>query len=662
MGLQLSAADIYSVNSSSLKDAVLQFGSGCTGEIISKDGLLITNHHCGYSTIQSLSTISQNYLMNGFWAKSRGEEIPCPGLTVTFIKEIRDVTTEIISGLSDRLNEDERTAALKVLTDSLEKKYKTEAYKAMIRSFYGGNQFLLFMTETFRDIRFVGAPPESVGKFGGETDNWVWPRHTCDFSLFRIYANKNNKPADYSAENIPFTPAHHLPVNVSGVKEGDFVFVFGFPGRTNEYAPAAGVKLIKEQTNPVRVSIRDLRLSVWRDFMRTNDTIRLQYSSKFSTIENSYKKWKGELLGLNRFRVIEEKKKRENSLESPAIKAILKTYEDSVNSIYSWSKANDYYAEAFSSIEITSLALKARDLMKLLDDPTTNSKLIDSEIAKIKKEAHGFFKNYSSSVDRQMTLAMLHLVDTGLANDHKPPFLDEKRSLNDVVEDLFTGSGFRNEQEVNALFSNVKSLRKKISKDPAYRIAIQIADKQAAVQSEYNRRNKELNRMHRMYQASLLASYPQFIRYPDANSTLRVSYGKVSSLLPRDGVKYDYHTTADGILEKSETGNPDFELDATLEKALRIRDYGKYGRDGELYTAFISSCHTTGGNSGSPVINGRGHLVGINFDRIWEGVMSDYYFSEAICRNVSLDVRYMLFIVDKVYGAGHLINEMSLVE
>lgn len=664
MGMQLSAEDIYSINRSSLKDAVLQFGSGCTGELISPEGLLVTNHHCGFSQIQSLSTLEKNYLENGFWAKAKSEEIPCPGLTVTFIREIREVTEEVLAAVKETMDEDRRSAVIKSAVDSLEKKYTTKEFKAVIRTFYAGNKFYLYKTEVYSDIRLVGTPEESIGKFGGETDNWVWPRHTGDFSLFRIYAGKDNKPSAYATENVPYRPSHFLPVNISGVKEGDFVFVYGFPGRTNEYATSSAVQLVEEQTNPVRIAIRDLRLNIWREAMQHNDTIRLQYASKFSTVENAYKKWKGELLGFRRFHAVEDKRKEENSISNPVIRSLISEINDSIYKIRSLSLANDVYTEAFAAMEVNPFALKFKDLIRFLEADQPDRSAIEAEVSKLKKEAKGFYRNYNSGLDRKMISSMLQLIDSLLPDEFLPEAVIRiKGKENDFVDELFSKSSFVSEKELDKLMdSSEKTLLKKLRKDKLYVFATAVSVKQTAVLAEYNNQMKVINHLQRKYIASLLESAPELIRYPDANSTLRVSYGKVSGISPRDGVKYDHFTTANGIAEKNATGNSDFQVSRRLLELIDKKDYGRYGKNGRLNTAFISSLHTTGGNSGSPVLNAKGELVGINFDRIWEGVMSDYFFSEEICRNVALDTRYFLFIVDKLYGAGNLVQELKLIE
>ena len=673
MGMEISADDIYSINHSSLKDAVLQFGTGCTGELISSKGLLITNHHCGFSQIQSLSSIGKNYLEEGFWATNNEEEIPCPGLTVTFIREISDVTSTILSALSDTMSEDVRALTIKTTTDSIEKAIDGKL-KGVVRQFYQGNKFYLFITEIFNDIRFVGAPPQSVGKFGGETDNWLWPRHSCDFSLFRIYADKENKSAVYSKENVPYTPKQFLTINIGGVKENDFVFVYGFPGRTNEYLPVPGLEVIASQTNPNRIAIRKARLDVMRDEMSKNDTLRLQYSPRFYTLENLYKKWQGELQGFKRFDILNRKKIQEEifitKLKSfPALikdTSLISNYCKSVRTAKPLNYVNDYYSEAIPGVELISASARFKKLTELCSDLKKDEKEIQVEVMKLQKDFKLFYKNYSSTLDRKICSAVLALSFSKLESQFIPTTITKEGMRSDnflkYSDWLYKNSLISDSSRLMKLLSGFeRNDVKKILNDPAYTLSISFTKIQLKLQSDLGKVNKELSRLQRKYMHDLLAIDETGKLYPDANSTLRVSYGKVEGIEARDGMRYNYFTTADGILEKSEKSEYDYRIPSKLATLFKKKDYGRYGFEGTLPVSFLSSVHTTNGNSGSPTLNSKGELVGVNYDRIWEGVVSDYYYEEKVGRCISLDIRYALFIIEKFGNAGWLLNEMKIV-
>ncbi len=674
MGMKLSADDIYSINHSSLKDAIVQFGGGCTGEIVSTKGLLITNHHCGFSQIQSLSTIEKNYLNDGFWANDFVDEIPCPGLTVTFIREITDVTEYILKDLEDTLNEESRIALIRLRSDSIEKTVSANR-KGIVRAFYFGNKYYLFNTEVFTDIRLVGAPPQDIGKFGGETDNWIWPRHTGDFSLFRIYADKDNLPATFSSENVPYVPLQSLKISIKGVKENDFVFVYGFPGRTNEYVLSPGLELIEKQTNPNRIAIREERLNVLRIEMAKNDTVKLQYASKFSTLENAYKKWKGEQICFKRFDILEKKKRFEKGiLEKLKTKAelisdtgIVDEYRLTNRKAKELNYANDFYAEAFSGMDYLNLWNSFKPLIKLCKDEMSSDSLIRIEADKLLKGMRGFYKAINRSVDKKLCQAIFTLANNKLDRKFLPQkFNDAGRSrerLNEFIEMLYEKSFIIDSSKTISLLRKFK--RKdvsKISKDPFYQLNIDFAAIQTDITSQLSRFNRELSVIQRRWMNDLLRLDSKNKLFPDANGTLRVSYGKVADMKPRDGVDYSYFTTATGILEKSITGETDYSIPPRLETLIRNKDFGVYGKNEVLPVAFIASTHTTGGNSGSPCLNAKGELIGVNFDRIWEGISSDYDYIDDYSRNVCVDIRYVLFIIDKYGEAERLIREMNIVK
>ena len=673
MGMEINAEDIYSINHASLKDAIVQFGAGCTGELISAKGLLITNHHCGLSQIQSLSVIDKNFLKDGFWASNREEEIPCPGLKCTFIREIIDVTSDVLAGISDTLNEEVRAQLIKSKTDSLEKSVNIKL-NGVVRQFYQGNKFYLFIAEVYNDVRFVGAPPISIGKFGGDTDNWMWPRHTGDFSLFRIYADKDNNPSVYSKENIPYTPKQFLTINIGGIKENDFAFVYGFPGRTNEYIPSSAIEVIANQTNPNRIAIRQVRLDIMKEAMNSNDTTQLQYAARYSTLENYYKKWKGELLGFKRFDLINEKKIREKEFNEK-LKNFPELLKDSslisqYNSFSDKAKplnfANDYFAEALSAFEIVNASARFKTLVNLYEENTNAEKKINEELLKLKKDFKEFYRNYNSSLDFKICKAVLSLSYSNLERQYIPEkiFIEGQRKDNfkKYCETIFENSLIADSARLMKFLDSFKRNDvKKILKDPAYILSLSIAENQTKLQTNLRKLNSHISQLQRNYMRDLLTMNQTGKLYPDANSSLRVSYGKVESVAVNDGMNFNYFTTAEGILDKSKTNSTEYKIPQKLSELIKNRDYGRYGSGGILPVAFLSSVHTTNGNSGSPTLNSKGELIGVNYDRIWEGVVSDYYYDEKKGRNISLDIRYALFIIEKFGNAGWLLNEMKIV-
>lgn len=678
LGMKITAEDIYSTNHSSLKDAVVQFGSGCTGEIVSPQGLLLTNHHCASSQIQSLSTISRNYLKDGFWADSQAEEIACPGLTATFIIEIRDVTAAVQAVLTDSTSDDRRDATIKILTDSLEKAaINGTHYKAFTRAFYQGNQYYLFITEVFKDIRLVGAPPVSVGHFGGETDNWMWPRHTGDFAVFRIYAGKDNAPADYSKDNVPFIPRHFFPVNIGGVKEGDFTFVMGFPGRTNAYLPAAGLELVLSQTNPDKISCREERLKIWREAMSFNDTIQLKYASKYRTLANYYKKWKGEIHGLKKTEALAAKKKFENEFmdwlqaDSSRITRygrILPEFEEFYSYGKPYSLANDFLTEGLLGIEIVGLANRLLPLVDLSEKKEPDEKAIEELRSKLVSELGGTYRNYDAPTDEKVCAAMLRLCMAKMSKARCPLFFETIRTnyhsdCNRYAKYLFEKTIFASPARLRKFLVGFRagSVRK-LKKDPAWKLAAGISDFQKSkVEPDYTFFTRKVNSLQRLYMQALLEMKKEEILYPDANSTFRVSYGIVDGMSPADGVRYEYTTTLDGLISKEDTSSEEFQVPSRLKQLVEQKDYGEFASNGTVPVAFLASNHTTNGNSGSPVLNAKGELVGINFDRIWEGVMSDLYYDEEVGRNITVDIRYVLFFIEKFAGAHRLLEEMRIV-
>ncbi len=680
-GFRLSADDIYSVNKACMKDAVLLFGGGCTGAMISADGLLITNHHCGYGQIQRLSTVENDYLANGYWAMSRKEEIPCPGLFVTFLKRMEDVTEKMLRGTSDNMDEKSREKVL----DSNSEEIRRDAvagthYTASIRPFYMGNQYFLLVYETFNDIRFVGAPPSSIGKFGGETDNWVWPRHTGDFSLFRVYAGNENKPAGYSENNAPYRPLYHFPVSIGGVKEGDFTMVFGYPGTTYQYVPSYHIEMVKNYVNPRMIAIRTRKIEIMEAAMNTSPLIRLQYSAKKSGVANAWKKWIGEIQGLERMQTIEKKKEYEDRLmkwvnEDEARKAtygeILSKYRDLYEKLKDYTLVNNFTSDAFFSNGAEAVGF-ARNMVTLAGMYENNSdpEKIDVVKNEIVQGAKGFFKNYDAETDRKLFVAVMQLYGENLKPEWQAEEYIRLKSLyrgdfQALADKVYPGSVFTDEKKFLAFAENFSEKDiKKLAKDPLFNLARStgslISEK---VRGELNRLNSEIARLNRDYMALQMEYDRNRTFYPDANSTLRVAYGKIEGYNSRDAVCFDYYSTLKGIIEKDNPEIFDYDVPEKLKQLYSLKEYGRYATaDGEVPVCFIANNHTTGGNSGSPVLNAYGQLIGLNFDRAWEGVASDMAFNPEQSRNISLDIRFALFIIDKFAGAGYLLNEMTLVE
>lgn len=677
-GLQIPIEEIYSANKNSLKDAVVLFGGGCTGEIISAQGLMLTNHHCGFGQIQEHSTLEHNYLRDGFWAMTMKEELPCPGLTATFIIRMEDVTASFSKAL-ENLTEEQRNAKIKEISASLEKKAgEGTHYEARVRQFYSGNEFILIVSETFNDVRLVGAPPSSIGKFGGDTDNWMWPRHTGDFSLFRVYAGKDNKPAEYSTENVPFVPRHFFSISTKGVQQDDFTMVYGFPGRTQEYISSYQVSTIVEVTNPNRIKVRTARLDVMGESMRSSEALHLKYADKQSGVSNAWKKWKGESKGLLAAKGLEKKQAFEIDFKSWYLKsdALRKKYAmvlPSIETLYKntrpYLSANDFYAEAAFGVEVISYAMGLKNLvdMTLSEKPDTAKIRLEAEAYKV--GVAGYFKDYDANTDRKMMATLLKIFDEGVADSLKPEYFTvlRKRYHSDFVklaDAIFAKSDLDEEEEMAEVFVKFgKSSAKEIKSDPAYQLADALLTfYRSRVADKVKSFNADLTLLNRLYMEGQKEMQPEKKLYPDANSTLRLAYGQVRGYEARDAVYFNFQTDLDGIMEKYIPGDEEFDLPTRLVELYKSKDYGRYGVNGTVPVAFIATNHTTGGNSGSPVLNAKGNLIGTNYDRVWEGTMSDILFNPEICRNITLDIRYTLFIVDKFAGAKRLIDELDLVD
>ena len=679
-GFKLTAEDIYSVNRACMKDAVVSFGGGCTGELISPDGLLITNHHCGYSRIQALSSLEHDYLTNGFWAMSRNEELPCPGLFVTFLKRMEDVTERVLQGVTKEMDDARREEIINTNTEAIRKSaVEGSGYTASIRPFYMGNQYFLLVYETFNDVRLVGAPPSAIGKFGGETDNWVWPRHTGDFSMFRIYAGRDNKPAPWSKENVPYKPAYHFPISLKGVNEGDFTMVFGYPGSTSEYVPSYHIDMVKNHINPKMIDIRTKKIEIMEAAMNTDPLIRLQYSAKKSGIANAWKKWIGENQGLERMNTIAKKQEYEKRL-TDWINAddarrtmygnILPRYKELYSQLKDYSLVNSYTSDVFFSSGAEAVGF-ARYMVAFAGLYGSNAEQGKIEAAKkdLISTARGFFRNYNIDTDKKLFAAVMEMYGENLdAKWQAPEYLKIKKSckgdFRSFAEKTYGKTIFADSARFDTFLDGFnKGSLPKLEKDPFYRLARSVGDFLAAnVRGEFMRISSEIQRLNKDYMTLQMEFDANRVFYPDANSTIRVAYGTVQGYLSKDAVWFKHYSTLRGIMEKDNPEIYDYDVPDKLRDLYRNRDFGKYTQDGEVPVCFIANNHTTGGNSGSPVINADGHLIGINFDRAWEGVASDMAYNPDQSRNISLDIRFVLFIIDKYAGADYLLDEMTIID
>ncbi|GAB2958008.1 S46 family peptidase [Hymenobacter coalescens] len=675
-GLKLTAEEIYDVNNASLKDAIVQLGGFCTGEFVSKQGLLLTNHHCGYDAIQSHSTTQNNILQNGFWAATKQDELKNPGLFVDILVRMEDVTGKVLEGITPQTPEATRMATIQQRQRELGNAAKENGqYVAYVRDFFGGNEYYLFVYQRFGDVRLVGTPPEAVGKFGGDTDNWMWPRHTGDFSMFRVYADKDNKPtAGYQEGNQPYVPKKHLPVSLQGVSEGDFAMVFGFPGRTQRFLPAAGLQLTLDQTNPARIKLRDTRLKLWKEDMDRNPALRLQYASKYANIANYWKYYIGQNEGMKRLKTVDQKRKEEAALlqwiaTDPARAQQYGLVLDDINKAYEglrqYNLSTQYVNEAAFGTEIIAFSARLLPLYNALKG--TDKAAVQQAVKDLQEPVAEHYKDYSAATDQKVFAALLGLYLQDVPKEQQPEVFQTVQkqyggSMPKYADYVFGGSFLTSKAKLEA-FLAAPTLAK-LEADPAFRTYQSIYQNYVQnILPKTQGLQAGLVRANRLYVAALREKNAHKVYSPDANSTIRLSYGSVRAYQSRDAVRYSHFTTAQGILDKEDNTNPEFVVPAKQSQLLQAKDYGRFAdKDGTLHVAFITDNDITGGNSGSPVINGRGELIGLAFDGNWEAMTGDLAYDPDLKRCINADIRYVLWCIEKLGGAKHIVDEMTLVD
>jgi len=679
LGLTLSVEEIYSINNASMKDAVVHFGGGCTGEIISAQGLLLTNHHCGYGSVQALSTQENNILANGFWAQTNADEIPCPGLNVTFFIRMEEVTEFMLSDLNDDMSEQQRNDSITKRRQRLENEYsENNKYNVRIANMFNGNSYYIFIYQTYSDVRLVGVPPESMGKFGGETDNWTWPRHTADFSLFRVYTDKEGNPAAYSEDNIPLIPKWYFPVSTSGIKEGDFAMIIGFPGSTDRFLPSYGVKMAIEEKNPTIVKVRDTKLNSWREFRRADPVINLQYASKYAGISNYWKYYIGQTQQLKNNKVYEKKKLIEDEFQNWVIQNNKKAYENVLNDlenvyaeISKLEKFNNLYSQGiFGGPEIFSLSGQFRfvyDLLKKQEENTITDKeknQLETRLSSLQSRLESFFKNYNLHVDKTTTAKLFELFYNETTPEHRPQAFNEavkkyKNDFNKLTENLYKKTIFTDKNLIDKFLQNPNT--KLLDNDLAYSWYKMFLDFYQQKREPLTAQYELLNKINRLFVRGLLEMNPTKLYAPNANSQIRLTYGTVGGYPIKDGLYAKHYTTLEGVLVKEDPDSYEFIVPEKLKTLQQTKDYGRYAEEGQIRVNFLTNNDITGGNSGSPVINGKGQLIGCAFDGNWEAMSGDIFFEPELQRCINLDIRYVLFIIDKFGEAKRLIDEMTLV-
>jgi hypothetical protein len=675
LGLKLSAEDIYSLNKASVKDAIIMFGGGCTGEIVSSQGLILTNHHCGYSSIQSHSSVEHDYLRDGFWAMSKEEELPNPNLAVTFLISIEDVTNQVLAEVKQGMSESERTVAINEARQDIEKKAGDgNNYRVQVSGFYGGNYFYLLVYERYTDVRFVGAPPSSIGKFGSDTDNWEWPRHTGDFSVFRVYSGPDGKPAPYSKENIPLKPRHFLPVSIKDLNKGDFAMIMGYPGRTNRYMTSFEINEQLQIVHPDRIKIRGIKQDIWMKDMQSDQKINIQYSNKYFTSSNYWKYSIGQKAGLERLNVKAKKEEIENQFNKWVVATPdrKEKYGEALNMIKTategraeYYNALQYLNECIQGCELLSMNQVASLLITSLKSGD-NQKIADV-VARIRNYISTFYKDYNPSTDNKATKAMLRLYREDIPSKFHPDFyatIVDKKYKGDIdkfVDDMFAKSVFASESKFMNFLN--KPVLKTLENDLVYLTSASVYKIAADVSKGSGQFDEGLATGKRLWVAALLEMAPEKTQYPDANSTMRLSYGTVQDYDPKDAVTYKYYTTLQGVADKYKPGDYEFDLPQRLIDLNKSKNYGRYGSSkGYMPVCFLTTNDITGGNSGSPVMNGNGELIGLAFDGNWESMSGDIAYEPELQRTIVVDIRYVLWVIDVYAGAKNIVDEMTLVQ
>lgn len=667
LGLKISVKDIFDTTRPSIKDAIVQFGGGCTGEVISPQGLVLTNHHCGYEYIQYHSSVDNDLLKNGFWAKSRQHELPNEDLSVTFVVDITDITDKILAGV-DGLSHEEAQKAIDDNIKRFQKETPRESYQhIVVKPMYDGNKYYAFLSETYNDVRLVAAPPQSIGKFGADTDNWKYPRHTGDFSIFRIYADKNNRPAPYSPDNVPFKPKYYLPISIKELKEGDFTFIFGYPGRTSEYLPAAAIEQIITHTDPTRIAVRDITLKILDEKMRQDDATRIKYASKYAIISNAWKKWQGELKGLKRSNAVQKRREYEGKLKAlnPDIVKILSEMERLYDEQNRYVRTNTIWGELFRNSETLYLSSLYHKILTL----SSQGELTEDNKLEIKNRIKAIYRDFDPTLDLKVTAGIFEYYTRNtpkefLANDfarytdaHTSLPLFQKWAVKSVVVNNDT-------TRLDALFRDNRTLIAKIRNDKFVDMYSRFLQACTDNCLDHNKKiQNSINDLQKRYMALQMTTDKDKAFFPDANFTLRVSYGQIRGSEPADAIEYKYQTTLDGVVEKYVPNDYEFDVPKKLLELYHKCDFGRYANSqGKIPVAFTATNHTTGGNSGSPTIDANGNLIGLNFDRQWEGTMSDIYFDPQLCRNIMVDIRYILFIIDKFADSQWLLRELTIID